>query len=164
MITIWETDLQFFNNSLGFWLAVTDALEKAQVDQHVDQGIEIGNRRTVADMGTLNAKRFGLAVDALNGGALLVDILVGLAVAIQGVAKSSADAGGHHGGAALLGPVLVVSGAGISGLLGKAQRTDKLATLMFNEADGGVLVGEMERHGQPGLAQRQSFRAERGNL
>jgi hypothetical protein len=71
---------QFFNNLFGSWLAAADAPVQPQIDQDIDQGVQIGNRFSIADVRTFNPKRFGLAVDALRSGALLVDIFIELAV------------------------------------------------------------------------------------
>jgi len=58
---------EFFNNSIGFRLAIADALEHAQVDQDVNQRILVGDGRPVAQIRPFDAQRFGLAVDALGG-------------------------------------------------------------------------------------------------
>ena len=42
---------EFLKESGGFWLAVADALQQAQVDEGVDQGVEIGDGVAVAPGG-----------------------------------------------------------------------------------------------------------------
>ena len=54
-------------------LAGADALQGTQVDQDVDEGVLVGDGLTVAQLGTFDVQFEGLAVDALCGGALLVD-------------------------------------------------------------------------------------------
>jgi hypothetical protein len=39
------------------------ALKGAQIDEHIDQGILVGNRALIAEFGALNAKVEGLTVD-----------------------------------------------------------------------------------------------------
>src|SRR3990172_5061811 len=86
--------------SVGLGLPALQALQEAQVDQHVDQRIVVGDGLTVAEMGSLDAQRHRLRVDALDSAALTVEALVEFAVAVERIAQARADAGGHHGGAA----------------------------------------------------------------
>ena len=91
-------------------LVLADALQGPQVDQDVDKGIEVGDTSacgdqcrcglTVAKFRALDAQLNGLTVDALAGGALMVDLLVGLAVPIELITEASADGSGQGGGAA----------------------------------------------------------------
>ena len=59
------------------------SLQGLGVDDDVGQRIEVVHRAPVAHLGPFDAKGFGLAVDALGAGALLVDHLVERAVSIQ---------------------------------------------------------------------------------
>ncbi len=86
------------------------AVQGAQVDQDIDEGILVGNGLAVAQPGALDAKLLGLGVDALGGGTLVVDFLVDVAIAVDLVAGARADTGGYRGGTALFGPNLVVDG------------------------------------------------------
>jgi hypothetical protein len=45
-------------------LVVADALKQAQIDQDIDQRVQVGNGFAVADVRTLDAQGFCLAVDA----------------------------------------------------------------------------------------------------
>jgi hypothetical protein len=51
-------------------------LQEAEVDENVDQRVAVGDGLLVAEVGAFDAQRDGLAVNALGGGALLVDVLV----------------------------------------------------------------------------------------
>jgi hypothetical protein len=59
---------------------------------------------------------------AFGCGALLVDVFVGLAIAVALVTQACADAGGDDGRAATLGPLFVCDGAGVGGRFGQAGR------------------------------------------
>lgn len=102
-------------------------LQGTQVDEHVNQGIAIGDSRLIADFGSFDAQGFGLTVDPFADGALAVNLFVSSAVAVEKIAKASAHTGRHCGGTAALGPLLVVNGAALVGGFGKAQRTDVAA-------------------------------------
>ena len=86
----------------------------AQSDQHVDQRAEVGDGLTVAELGPFDAEFFGLGVDAFGGGALLVDLLVGVAVAVELLEYTRHDAGGHDGAIAL-GPLRVIGRTDLTG-------------------------------------------------
>ena len=64
---------------------VVEALEEAEVDQDVDEGVEIGDGSAVADVRALDAESNGLGVDAFDSRALVEDMLVGVAAAVEGV-------------------------------------------------------------------------------
>jgi hypothetical protein len=49
------------------------AVQGAQVDQDLDEGILVDDGPAVALPGALDAKFLGLGIDALGGGALVVD-------------------------------------------------------------------------------------------
>ena len=140
-------------------LALVDALEGVQVYQHVDQSIVIGDGCATAQPGTLNTQGDSLAVDALGGGTLLVDFLVGDTVAVELVADAGADAGRQRRGAAPFGPVLVVDGADAIGDFREPQGAEVAATLVL-EAGGATGEGMSEGHRQPGLAQGQALSVE----
>jgi len=89
-------------------------MERLQVDQHIDQGILIGNGPLVAQAGPLDAQRHRLAVDPFAGGALLVQLFVSGAFSIQLVAKPCARGGPHRQDTTAIGPLFVVDGAGIT--------------------------------------------------
>ena len=72
-------------------------LQRAKVDQGVDQCVEVGDGRAIAQLGALDAEVDGLSIDALGGGALFVDLLVGLTVAVKLVTDACANAGGERG-------------------------------------------------------------------
>ena len=101
-------------------LALADALERTQVDQNVDQRIQVGDRLPVAQSGPFDAEFYGLAVDPFGGGALLVDVFVGLAVPVKLIAQTCADAGRDGRGTATFGPLFVRYGAACGGCFGPA--------------------------------------------
>jgi hypothetical protein len=51
----------------------SSALEGPSIDDQIGQGIEIAHRAGIKYLGPLDAQFFGLAVDVLRTGALLVD-------------------------------------------------------------------------------------------
>jgi len=59
-------------------------LESTYIDNQIDQGIEVGDGAAIAHSWSLDAKFFGLAVDAFCRGALRIDGMVEWTVAIQG--------------------------------------------------------------------------------
>ena len=95
-------------------LALADALEGAEIDEDVNEGVEVGDGLAITQPGALNAQFDGLTVDPLGGGALFVELLVGRAGAVEFVAGACSWAEGQGGDAAALGPVLVVDGAGLA--------------------------------------------------
>ena len=126
-------------------------VQGTQGEQDVDEGVLVGDGLAVAQPGALDAEFLGLGVDALGGGALLVDVLVDVAVAVDQVADARADAGGH-GGDAALGPFLVLGRTGSAGWLREEQRASVAAAFVF-DAGSATDVGVLEGHSQPGLAQ-----------
>ena len=84
------------------------ALQKAQIDEQIDQGVLVGDGGAIAQVRALDAEMNGERIDALDGGALFVNIGVERAVAIKGVTKASAGAGGHHGSATAVRPAFVI--------------------------------------------------------
>ena len=126
-------------------------MQGAQVDQDVYEGVLIGDRLSVAQLGVLDTQRDGLTVDALGSSALFVNLFVSLAVSVKLVPDAGADAG-RDGGDATLGPVFVLDGAGLTGGLREQQRADVAAALVLEKRDFGD-EGVLERHRQTGLAQ-----------
>lgn len=57
-------------------------MEGTHIDNQIDQRIEIGDGPTIADLGTLDAQCFGLAVDALAGRALRVNGVIQGTIAV----------------------------------------------------------------------------------
>ena len=145
-----------FNNSLGFGQLQPQALQEVQIDQEVNERVLVRNGGAVAQVRPLNAQSDGLRVNAFDGGALPIDLLVQLAVTVEGVPQASADTDRHHGGAALLFGVGMMKGTAFlsGGLL--AEGTHILAALMFHEAGGAIGEGELERHRQASGAQGQA--------
>ena len=111
-------------------------MQGAEVDQDVDEGVLVGDGPTVAQFGALDAGFDGLGVDALGGGALLVDILVDLAFAVELVANASADTGGQRSDTAL-GPVPVLNRAGYTGGLWENQGAGIATPLVPNNVSTG---------------------------
>jgi len=58
-------------------------LQGFEIDENVGQGVEVGHRPPSAHVRPFETQRFGLAIDALSTGALLVDTLIERTVAIQ---------------------------------------------------------------------------------
>jgi hypothetical protein len=79
------------------------AVQSTEGDQHVDARVLIGDGVAVAQLGPLDTQLDSLGVDALGGGALLVDLLLDRTFAVELMAGASADAGGQGGNAALPG-------------------------------------------------------------
>jgi hypothetical protein len=124
-------------------------VEQAQIDERVNQRIDVCDGTSVADVRALDAEGESLAVDALHGSALAVDIFVFVAIPVEGVTQPGTDAGGHHYRAAIFLPVFVVCRTPLGGTLGEAARTDILAALMRDDGDGAIGVRELKRHDQP---------------
>jgi hypothetical protein len=59
------------------------SLERPHIDNQIDEGIEIGNRASIAHFGALNAERLGLTVDAFTGSALGIDGMIKRTGAIE---------------------------------------------------------------------------------
>lgn len=116
-----------------------------QVYQHIDQGIVIGDGSAIAQLGAFNTQGYGLAVDALGSGALFVDPLVDLAVAVELITNARPHAGGHSGHTATFGPVLVIDRASVGDGFREAEGTSVAAALML-EAGSATIEGELERH------------------
>ncbi len=130
-------------------------MQEAEIDEQIDKRVLVGNGGAVAQMRTLDTEGGGLRINSLNGRALFVDVLVRLAVAVEGVTQAGADRGGHHGGATALLPELVMNRAGVGDTFREQQRTNIFAALMLDQTRGAVGESKLEGHGQTGLADRQ---------
>lgn len=126
-------------------------MQGAQVEQDVDQSVEVSDGLLVAQLGPLNAQVDGLTVDALGGGALVVDVLVQLTVAVDLVAQTSPNASCQRGDASPIGPTRVVHGTGGSRGLGIEQRTG-VARLLARDRSGATEESVFERHRERGVA------------
>ena len=96
-------------------------MEQMQIDEGVDEGIQIGNRLSVAKMRTLNPQMNRLAVDPFDRSALAINVFVTLAIPIQSVTEPCANTGRHHGGTALVlfCCTFMMNGTGLSSWLRK---------------------------------------------
>ncbi len=59
------------------------SIESTSIDNHSDEGIEVGNRIPIADLWSFDAQLFGLTVDTLTTGALPIDRLIEWACSIK---------------------------------------------------------------------------------
>ena len=75
--------------------SLADPLEGVQINQDVGQGVLVGNGIAVAQLGVLDPEFHRLAVDAFGCSALLVDLFVSFAFAVELVAQPSTRAGGN---------------------------------------------------------------------
>ena len=71
----------------------TNAVEGAEVDEDVDQGVAIGNGLEIAEFGAFNTEGLGLSIDAFVGGALVVEFYVAVAVTVELIAETSTNTG-----------------------------------------------------------------------
>ena len=136
---------------------VSEPVQEAEIDEQINEGVLVSDGFAIAKNGTLNAEGFGLGIDTLDGGALVVYTFVKIAVAVESVAEACTDRGRHHGRAATGLPELVMSRASIRSSLRMKQWTDIFAALVFNEARGAIGEGKLERHGQARLANGKSI-------
>jgi hypothetical protein len=125
-------------------------VEGTEVDEDVDEGVEVSDGPTVAEFRALNAQLDGLGVDAFGGGALFVDLLVGLTGAVEFVAGACAWAEGQGGDATALGPVLVGDGAGLACGVGIAQGASVATAAVREQAAGLLHEGGLEGHAKAG--------------
>ena len=128
-------------------IRVSEAMQKAEIDEQINERVLVGDGFAVAKNGALDAESFGLRVDAFDSSALVVDEFVSVAGTVEGVAEASADAGGHLGGAATGLPEFVMDGANVGGALGMQERADIFAAFMFDQTRGAVGESELEGHG-----------------
>ena len=91
---------------------MTDAVEGAEVDEDVDEGVEVSDGFAVAEFRAFDAEFDGLGVDALGGGALFVEALVGLAGVVELVAGLGSWTERQGGDAAAVGQFLWLVGQG----------------------------------------------------
>lgn len=129
---------------------MTKALEQAEIDQGVGEGVGIGDGIAIAEVRAFDAKSNGLAVDAFGGRALRVDFFVGLTVPIERVAQTGANAGGHGDGATSLACAFMVKRTGLFDEFGfhgfGKERTNIFAALMFNDSHSPIGVRKKEWH------------------
>jgi hypothetical protein len=135
--------------SFGFELA--HALEGAQVDQDVNEGVAIGNRVAIAQLGAFDTEFDGLGIDPFGSSPLLVGLFVELAITVKLVADTSADAGGDGGDTAALGPLFVFDRARLAGLVREKQGTG-IAASFVSDKGSTAEVGGLEWHRQASLA------------
>ena len=148
------------SRSVSGRLALAQALQEAQVDQQINQGVLVGNGAAIAQVRALDAEGDGLGVDAFHRRALAIEILVEGALAIQRIAQAGADTGRHHGRTAALLPLRSARRTSFGRRLGKAERADVLAAFMFDETGGAIGEGAFQGHGQAGRAERGAIRRE----
>ena len=68
-----------------------DTLQRAQIDQNIDQGILIRDRVSVANFGPFNPEFDRLGIDPFGRRALFVDLFIRWVFAIQLMAEPGAD-------------------------------------------------------------------------
>lgn len=137
-----------------------DTLQRAQVDQGIDQRVEVGDSGSIAQFGSFDAQVGGLRVDPFGSCPLLVERFVEFAIPIQLVANAGTDAGGKGGLAAAFGPVRIVDRTDFVSGVGEKERADVGSFFVFDEAGRARDVGHLERHRQTGLAQGKTVRIE----
>jgi hypothetical protein len=143
---------------VGF--AGANPMQGAQVDNHVDQGVLVGDGVGVAQVRRLDAEGKGLAVDSFSCAALVVELLVGDTLSVQLVADASADTGGNGGEAALLVPVGMVDGAVFTGRRRMEVWTAMPSHLVGDETVRRLLEGVEQGHGEAGSTQREAISIE----
>ena len=72
MITLFE-ETQSAKPSIATRIVTAQALQEAQVDEGVDQGILVGDGGAIAEMRPFDAEGERLGVDALVGGPLAIE-------------------------------------------------------------------------------------------
>ncbi len=110
-----------------------NAVQGPQVDEDVEQGIEIGNGLTVAQLGAFNAKGSGLGVDTFSGSALAIDMLVGWRGTVEFVADLCTGAEGKSGETTPFAPIGTVDGTGLSGRHWEKQRASIASAFVGDE-------------------------------
>ena len=130
-------------------------MKGTEVNEDVDEGVTIGNGVVVPKFGSLNAEGFGLRIDAFGGSALVVELLVRLALAVELVTDASASSSGHGSDTAASGPLFVIDGTRLVIGLGEEEGTGIATGLVLDEGGFGD-VGGLERHSQAGLTKGQA--------
>jgi len=138
-----------------FSLSRANAEDGAEVDQHIDKGVLVGDCLAVAQLGMLDAKLDSLGVDPFGNGTLLVDELDLRVVAVELVADASPLTGGHGDNAAALWPVFVGDGAGMAGWFREEERAG-IATALVHDQGRVADEGGFDGHGQHGLAEGET--------
>jgi hypothetical protein len=136
-----------------------DPLRRAQVQQHVDQGVLVGDRPLVAQFRALDAQIQRLTVDAFTDGALVEDRQVLLARAVKLPADARTRPGREVGLATTVGHVRIRNRAGGAGHSRVVQRAAEAFFLVwFQPAAAGV--GELQLHRQAGGTERSAIGGE----
>lgn len=86
---------------------MSDALQRPEIDDNINERILIGNGLSVAQIRAFNAQIDSLRIDALGGGPLFIEVFVRLAIAIQLIAQPGSDADRQDADTPVFGPVLV---------------------------------------------------------
>lgn len=117
-----------------------------EIDQDIDQGVVVGDRRLVAQFGPLDAQGFGLTEDAFGGCALPVKPFVILTLTVELVTDTGAGRGAQGNDAAAFGPFSVVDG---TGLIGRQRMNQRASITRLGLGDQAVMVhkGMLDRHG-----------------
>jgi hypothetical protein len=121
---------------------MAEALQQAEIDQGVGEGVEIGNGIAIAKMRAFNAESNCLAIDAFGGRTLAINLFVDWALSVDGVTQAGANAGRHRNRATAFASAFMMNGTRlfdefVLDLLGK-ERADILAAFMFDDGDSSV--------------------------
>ena len=130
---------------------MTDSLKQAEIDQGVSEGVEIRDGIAIAKVRTFNPKTNRLTVDAFGSRALSVNIFVNLALSVERISESCANAGWHGNCATAFASALMMNRTGLFDeflldVLGK-ERADIFAAFMFDDGHGSVGISEKKWHG-----------------
>ena len=131
------------------------SLQKTEIDQRIDQGVDVGDGVAIAEHRAFNAKGNCLTIDSFGGGALVVNFFVDLALPVERIAEAGTNAGRHGNRTTALASAWVVNGARLLdklgfGILGK-EWADMLAAFVFDDCHGTVGVSEQKWHSEPRL-------------
>ena len=100
----------------------------------------VGNGLFVAQLGPFDTEGFGLSIDPLVSGPLVVKEFVGLRLTVELVTDTSANGGGQGRGAAAFRPLFVIDRTGLAGRLREKEGTNVATTFVFDQ--GGFLRPE----------------------
>jgi hypothetical protein len=115
---------------------------------------ETVSRRTIAQTELLDPQGSLLSVEPFRRRALLVELLVGRALAIELMTDACTNTARQHRRAATLAPVWIVDRARQAYGVREEERTDIATLFVLDQADRAGSVGQLRAHGQPGFAQR----------
>ena len=110
---------------------MSNALQATQINQHINEGVLVGNGVLVAETWSLNTQFDSLLVDALGSGTLFIDVLIEWMVVVNLVTQSCARTGRDTMGASAFRPVLVLNRTACIFL--PQERTNVVPTLMVNQ-------------------------------